>query len=298
MIEIHFPIVKKFDNGNVIAFEKPYDDGITEQRVKDPVQLSAGFLYTISGNNGIGKTTFVNILSLVTGFLGKTFSHGDSSLVFGEEDHLDNGELINNRALLRSKALSFIFQDPHLINIYTIKENLQIVNPNLDYDVDLTAIKDKITDLQLDDENKDYVSTKISKFILEADNTPFYLSGGEKQLLSFIRSLIKPSNILFADEPWASMDKHLKALIVSQMYNYLTDGDIFSSIRNRNQRLEPSKLVIVISHPTHSDTIAKNYGELEKDWTKVIPVRIGKDERKGSVIPKLSLYRYKYKQVK
>ena len=143
---------------------------------------------------------------------------------------------------------------------------------------DLNYIRQKVTELDLADNSKDFLNTKIDKFINEKDSTPYYLSGGEKQLMAFIRALIKPSNILFADEPWASMDSHLIEFIESQLYMYIHDKDIFRTIRNRNNDLSDKKVVIIISHPTQKRVHEKEYGERVEEWTKMIPVTRNKSE--------------------
>ena len=169
-------------------------------------------------------------------------------------------------------------------------ENLSIVNEKLDYKKDLLSLNSKVDSLNLEDESKFFVHSKIEKLIREENDTPYYLSGGEKQLLSFIRSMIKPSNILFADEPWASMDKHLKSFIESQMYAYLSDEDIFSDIRNRESQLKDKKIVMVISHPLHHARSSKEFGKKEEAWTKKIPIY--KDNKKTENPPKLIVERY------
>ena len=102
MIKIKFPIVKNFQNGRQICFGE--DD--TEEQF-----IESGFMYNIFGNNGTGKTTFMNILSFLTES-SNGISFSDGNVCFGLENHskLD-------RAKLRSNIYSFIFQDPHLINI-------------------------------------------------------------------------------------------------------------------------------------------------------------------------------------
>ncbi len=260
MIEITLPIIKQFENGNVIVFNNSDIN-------KSTMKFDSGYLYTLYGNNGTGKTTLINMLSLLTKSLfGASFKN--------EKLFFDNTEInknINN-TLIRENHLSFIFQDPHIINIYTLEENLNIVNQYFNYESDLNEIINKSKKLNIEKESSDYLIKKLNKFLNEKNNTPYYLSGGEKQLISFIRSMIKPSNITFADEPWASMDKHLKSFIESQLYLYLSDQDIFSDIRNRNRQLKEKKIVIIISHSTQNKSDQKQYGEKDLDWRYTLPV--------------------------
>ena len=258
MIKLNFPIIKQFDNGNVLVFNS---------KTKKNIMLQSGYLHTLYGNNGTGKTTLMNILSLLTNCLYGSSYQNDII----EFDNTNVNKDINHTSI-RGNYLSFIFQDAHIINIYTLEENLKIVNKFFKYDNDLQLIIDKSKKLTIGKESSDYLITKLNKFLNEKNNTPYYLSGGEKQLISFIRSMIKPSNIIFADEPWASMDNHLKGFIESQLYLYLSDKDIFADIRNRNKKLNKEKVVMIISHPSQKNVGQKEFGKKDEKWIYKLPV--------------------------
>ena len=69
MIELNLPIIKQFENGNVLVFN-------SEQKQNNIIKLDSGYLYTLYGNNGTGKTTLINILSLLTNSLyGASFDN-------------------------------------------------------------------------------------------------------------------------------------------------------------------------------------------------------------------------------
>ena len=98
--------------------------------------------------------------------------------------------------------------------------------------------------------------------------SPYYLSGGEKQLLSFIRAMIKPSTVIFADEPWANMDKNLIEFVENQLYLYIQNKDLFSNIRNKSSK---SNMVIVISH-IHQHKFNHEKVIIDDGWRRIIPV--------------------------
>lgn len=116
---------------------------------------------------------------------------------------------------------------------------------------------------------------KLEKILNEEKNSPFYLSGGEKQLLSFIRAMIKPSNIMFADEPWAAMDQLLKEFIEQELYKYLLGKDIFADIRNRVKINHPNKLntVIAIAHIFHHSDETTVCGVQDKNFSHRIEIK-------------------------
>lgn len=285
MIEINFPIIKDFQNKSKIVFNKPIM--IANGSTLDTIELESGHLFTLYGNNGVGKTTFMNIISLLTNSKN-TVSKKNGTIII-ENDEMDNNGL--SRTKVRLEELSFIFQDPHLINIYTLEENLQLVNKDFRFKEDFTVLSEKINTLEIDEFGRSFIVKKINKFINAKNDTPFYLSGGEKQLLSFVRSMIKPSNIIFADEPWASMDKHLKQFIESQIYLYLDNKDIFAPLRDRASKLREKKTVLVISHPVHHQNNTELYGIKNDSWTVQLPVSNDIYEN-ADQMPKLTLEKY------
>ncbi len=278
MINIKFPLTKTFESSKGsasrdIIFNVARD---INGNLIDELKIDTGHVYTLYGNNGIGKTTFMNIISLLTNS-NKPYYNKKSEFYYGFDDMPKSND---NKSISRFKYFSFIFQDPHIINMYTLSENMQIVNSKFDYQRDFKLIKEKIQELNdINEKSKKFFLLKIDKFINEKDNTPFYLSGGEKQLLAFIRALIKPSNILFADEPWASMDLHLKEFIELQIYKYINNDDVFSFIRDRWEYLDEQKIAMIISHPTQErvgegEDISKKIDSM----SKTIPVTKNKND--------------------
>ncbi|MBN2280100.1 MAG: ATP-binding cassette domain-containing protein [Candidatus Marinimicrobia bacterium] len=261
MIEIHFPLEKKFQGGDKIIYS-------ADQKA---LKLNSNYFYYFQGKNGVGKTTLLNIISLLTDFEGGVKIEDNTLCLNKDKNDKSNHEKSN----IRKNHFSYVFQDPHIINIYTIRENLKIVNPLFDFDKDMSLIFKKIDNLKITASEKLYLQTKLTKLIHEKNNSPFYLSGGEKQLLSFIRAMIKPSNIIFADEPWAAMDKHLKEFIEQELYQYLDNKDIFSGIRNRNDinHLHKKNTVVAIAHIFHHSTEISAIGNHDKNYNYKIHIK-------------------------
>lgn len=295
MINIKFPITKSFQSTKKSgAKDIIFNIAIENGKEVPIVKLKSGHVYTLYGNNGIGKTTFMNILSLLTES-NEPYYHSEGQFYYGFTDGKTTDEISHSKS--RYKYFSFIFQDPHIINMYTLEENMKIVNPEFNYTDDLKMIKENVSKLEIRQKSKETLGRKIDKFLDAKDNTPYYLSGGEKQLFSFMRALIKPSHILFADEPWASMDTYIKEFIEMQLYKYLDNEDLFNSIRKRSLDLAPQNIAIIISHPTQN-----REGDVEgaskivklkiKKWTKEIPVTNNPGEIPTEATPRLNLERY------
>lgn len=126
----------------------------------------------ILGASGIGKTTVVNILS---GLLKP-----DSGEVYGTE----------------SSNFSYIFQEPRLLNWYSIYDNLDFV------------LKNKLPEKEKRQTIEQYL--KIVDLWNVRNKKPKTLSGGMAQRVSIARAFAYPSNILIMDEPFKGLDIKLK----------------------------------------------------------------------------------------
>ncbi|MDD3050369.1 MAG: ATP-binding cassette domain-containing protein [Candidatus Cloacimonetes bacterium] len=262
MLNITFPIIKEFSNGNKITFDCPHAEKDKKQQFRS-VYFEPGFMYNIIGLNGLGKTTFLNIISLLTGFDGK-YTVDEKKIV-----QVNGGIEAKNKDFIRVNLFSYVFQDPHLINMYSIEENIQLVNPIFNFDKHFDNLLAKIEET-IEANVKDYLLFKLRYLQKQKNNSPYYLSGGEKQLLSFIRAMINPSHTIFADEPWASMDQKLKNFVEEQLYKYLFNEDVFCNIRNKN-REKSKNTVIIITHAHHHRSEDK-FGVMDHEWTKITPV--------------------------
>jgi len=261
MIKIYFPLEKTFQGKDKILYTAD----------RKSLKLDSNYFYYFQGKNGVGKTTLLNIISLLTNFDGGVKIENNSICLNKDKADKSNHE----KSDIRKNHFSYVFQDPHIINIYTIKENLKIVNKDFDFDKDMALIFDRINHLNIDKNEKKYLQMKLTKLIHEKNNSPFYLSGGEKQLLSFVRAMIKPSNIIFADEPWASMDKHLKEFIEQELYKYLENKDIFSEIRHRNDidHLNVKNTVVAIAHIFHHSDETSTVGKYDNNFNHKINIK-------------------------
>lgn len=173
---------------------KRFDKKIVLNKIN--CQLEAGLSYAIVGKSGVGKTTFLNILS------------GLESPTAGEVmiDH----EAVNNKNLpkLRREKFGFIFQNFGLIDEETVADNLQIAFANQkiakkQQTLEMRAILD-----ELDLKN------------LPLDQKIYALSGGEQQRVALARIILKKPTIVFADEPTGSLDAENSKLIIDHL---LTD---------------------------------------------------------------------------
>lgn len=141
-----------------------------------------GRIYGLYGQNGTGKTTFLN--ALIGLFSGET-----SGIVSY------NGIAIDrlNMPLLRRQKISYVEQTPVMLNM-SVKAFL---NFGIEQSQSVAETQKMLIEmLEIDD--------LLTKDINENGNN---LSGGEKQKLSIVRALSKESFLILLDEPTSALDK-------------------------------------------------------------------------------------------
>ena len=144
----------------------------------------------ITGPSGIGKTTLLSILS---GLQKPTYGnvlYNDINLYNIAENKIDE---------FRGKQLGIIFQNFNLINSFTIKQNLQLVNTALNKK-DNNHIYELLQRVGLADKSHIKVSN---------------LSIGEKQRVAVARAFIGKPKWIFCDEPTSSLDDKNTAIIIN-----------------------------------------------------------------------------------
>lgn len=159
-----------------------YKDGKSNRKILEDVNLtfSKGHVYSIYGESGSGKTTFLSVLG------GLDLPNKGSLYYLG--NRLDSSDLFEYRKL----AVGFIFQDFNLIPYLSALENVMV-----GYAI-ATGKKDKNACLEL------LESVGISKEISKRKIST--LSGGEKQRVAIARALAGDKDIILADEPTGNLD--------------------------------------------------------------------------------------------
>ena len=170
----------------------------------------------IVGKSGSGKSTLLNILS---GFDKPT----SGQIIIGNKNIIEfsNEEMDNYRA----SCLGFVFQDFHLLENLSVKDNIKMAL-SIKSEKDDELVSSILEQVGL----KGYETRRISE-----------LSGGECQRIAIARSLVKNPHIILADEPTGNLDSKTSTQIL----------DILKSISKNN-------LVVIVSHNLQD---AYNYGD-------------------------------------
>ena len=207
---------------------KSYSEGEDNPRrnILDSFNLLINFDESISivGPSGCGKTTLLNIL----GTLDKPDS---GEVIFKGEfvTHMNDDQL----SKLRAEKIGFIFQSHYLLPQISVIEN--VILPTL-------AVNRKQNNSIIFDEAESLLSQVGLK--KQAHKFPSQLSGGEKQRVAIVRSLINKPNLVLADEPTGSLDKSrgediidlLKSLCVNNQTSLVVvthDVEIASQMKRR-----------------------------------------------------------------
>ena len=203
--------------------------------------------YLLYGESGSGKTTLLNILA---GHI--PYDKGNIYIEGACFESQVNAEKIN-------AFMDYITQDSNFIDYLTVYDNLEMCT----------------TDTELIDKYLDEFGLADKKY-----SYPNKLSGGEKQRVCIIRSLIRNKRIILLDEPTASLDKENKLLV-------------FDILKKHKQDM----LIICSSH----DEVAKEYADECIDFNEMdgyvqdIEIEAGtshnEKEKEGHAEQK-SIYRY------
>ena len=156
------------------------------------LKIETGELLGLLGPSGCGKTT---LLRLIAGF-----EYPSKGKII-----LNNAEISNKNRIItpEKRKIGMVFQDYALFPHLTVLENAMF------------GLKDK--------KNKSRVNFLINivgldKFI---NRYPHELSGGQKQRLAIARALAPGTNFILLDEPFCSLDIHVKLKLRSELPNIL-----------------------------------------------------------------------------
>lgn len=176
-------------------------------------------LFAISGPSGSGKSTLLNLLSSLE-------RPSEGSIVYNGEDIASFKE--PQREDYRLKECAFVYQHFNLLEEMSARENVAL--PLLvrgRFKSEAFAEADRL----------------MSRYGLGAiaSTKAAFLSGGEKQRVALLRSLIAAPRVLFADEPTGALDRENEKKVMEELAAFAK-----------------SSLVLLV---THNERIIARYAE-------------------------------------
>jgi len=148
------------------------------------LSVEDGEFIAIIGPSGCGKSTLLNMIGLL-----EEKDAGQIKLKRKEIPKIESKEA----TMLRRNTINYLFQSFALINDMTIYQNLFLAMKFLN-------ITNKEKDKRI---NEILKNVHLEEFKDEKVNT---LSGGEQQRVALARTILKPGDIILADEPTGSLD--------------------------------------------------------------------------------------------
>ena len=157
--------------------------------------IPAGTHVALLGKTGCGKSTLIKLLSReLDATVGKVSLGGHSV------------ESLTESTLF--KTITFVPQKTHVFSA-TLRDNLQIAQPNADDETLLTVVhKTGLDGLAVArDGEADLLDVWLGQGGLS-------LSGGEQRRLAIARGLLKPAPVLVLDEPGEGLDVHSEQALI------------------------------------------------------------------------------------
>lgn len=181
------------------------------------LEIEKGEFIILKGRSGCGKTTLLNMIGGV-----ESIDKGEIKV-----NNLDVSSKKDLRLLYRN-TFGFLFQNFALIDNYTVKENLMVINPKFRNTIQVDEVLEMVGLKGL--ENRKVYS----------------LSGGEQQRVAIARLMIKKCEVILADEPTGSLDR-------------ITSDGIIKLLKNLNNM---GKTIVMVTHDTNIEGIGTKLIEL------------------------------------
>ena len=155
-------------------------------------RISEGSFVHVSGDSGIGKTTFFKILS---GLIDPDFGF----IKLNDKILLDTA----NKIFLppQKRNISLMFQNYALFPNMTVKQNIAFAQTEKDENI---------------------VDELLENFALKTfENTsPSKLSGGQQQRIALARTLAQNAEIVLLDEPFSAVDIAMRKVMLNELLEF------------------------------------------------------------------------------
>ena len=158
-------------------------------------EIESGESVALVGPSGCGKSTLLNIIGLL-----ETLDSGKINLEGRAYPSINS----KKATLMRRTEINYLFQSFALINDWKVSKNLLLA---LQYTKLSKQEQEHLIRAALENYG---IGEKYDAVVNE-------LSGGEKQRVAIARAMIKPGNLILADEPTGSLDKAMATIVIDSL---------------------------------------------------------------------------------
>ncbi|KJG08407.1 ABC transporter [Photobacterium kishitanii] len=201
------------------------------------LEVEQGESIALVGVSGAGKSTLMTLLAGLD-----VATTGEIELL----GHCLNQLNDEQRALLRSESIGFVFQNFLLLPTLTALENVTLPCLIKNQDIDIERGKQLLAVVGLQGRET---------------HLPSQLSGGEQQRVALARAFMIKPKILFADEPTGNLDQQTAAMIIELLFELNRDSG--------------TTLVLV----THDDVLAARCDRVMRLDNGVLNKEVSREER-------------------
>ncbi len=202
---------------------KVYDAGtINENTLFEGLDLTVndGEFVSVVGSNGSGKTSILNVIC-------------GSMDIQGGAVFFDDRDITNMKDFMRYNKIGRVYQNPSMGTCadMTILENLSMAdNKGKSYNLRAGTNKKRI----------DYYKERLCSLNLDLENKLYTkagaLSGGQRQALALLMSVMEPIEILILDEHTAALDPNTAEIIMHLTNKIIAENSITAMMVTHNVR--------------------------------------------------------------
>ena len=182
--------------------------------------IEKGTINTIMGESGSGKSTLLNII----GLLLKPTTGAINIL-----DYQNVNPNTRQAMLILRNKISYIFQNYALIENDTVKENL-LLSKKYRKNFKEKELEESLEKVGI---SKEYLGHKVCE-----------LSGGEQQRIAIARTMLKPCEIILADEPTGNLDTSNKEKIIHLFKELKKEGKTIVCVTHDEEMAKSADRII------------------------------------------------------